>query len=180
MTREEIQKAAVEIIGSEGFDKLTMSALASRLEVRKASVYYYFSSKEEIIASLYEAFRIKLKTFSFTLDFSLPAKTVLEGLTAHYETIFFDEALSPYLSLISQRRGIDRSADELDDVLTLMVEAQTEAVITNLIERGKLAFSNPKFLSDLLSSRILTLIRGERINEVEELPAEVTEIFAKA
>lgn len=177
VTREDIQNAAALIIRDEGYDKLTLALLSTKLGVKKSSIYYHYASKDEIICSLYETFREKLKGFSFTLDFSKDANSVLESLILHYEEIFFDEELSPYLSLISQRQGIDEQADELNDVLELMVEAQSEAVIANLSERGKLSLSNPKLLSELISSRILALIKNEKLEEVEALASEITLAF---
>ena len=54
MTKLDILNASISIISLEGFEKLTLSTLADKLGVKKASIYYYFSSKDEIILSLYE------------------------------------------------------------------------------------------------------------------------------
>ena len=54
MTKIDILNASISIISLEGFEKLTLSTLADKLGVKKASIYYYFSSKDEIILSLYE------------------------------------------------------------------------------------------------------------------------------
>ena len=53
MTKQsEIVNAAQELFNSYGFDKTTMTDIAKRLGISKASLYYYFKDKESIIRSL--------------------------------------------------------------------------------------------------------------------------------
>ena len=48
ISREKVLEAARQLRPHE----LTMNAVAQRLDVKKASLYYYFSSKQELIAAL--------------------------------------------------------------------------------------------------------------------------------
>lgn len=50
--QSEIVNAAQELFNSFGFDKTTMTDIANRLGISKASLYYYFKDKESIIRSL--------------------------------------------------------------------------------------------------------------------------------
>lgn len=46
--REEIIKAAVRVFNRSGFARASLSAVADELNIHRASLYYYISSKEEL------------------------------------------------------------------------------------------------------------------------------------
>jgi AcrR family transcriptional regulator len=52
-TRGRIQAVAVELFAQQGYDKTSLREIAERLGVTKAALYYHFSSKEEIVRSLF-------------------------------------------------------------------------------------------------------------------------------
>jgi AcrR family transcriptional regulator len=47
-------KAARQIIEEDGFDKLTMAAVADRAGVTRRAVYLHFTSRAELVSALYE------------------------------------------------------------------------------------------------------------------------------
>ncbi|MGW5384948.1 TetR/AcrR family transcriptional regulator [Nocardia sp. NPDC003963] len=46
--RQEILTAAAELFGERGYDAVNLDDVAERLDLTKGSLYYYFSSKEEL------------------------------------------------------------------------------------------------------------------------------------
>ncbi|WP_459549866.1 TetR/AcrR family transcriptional regulator [Nocardia sp. X0981] len=46
--RQEILTAAAELFGERGYDAVSLDDVADRLDLTKGSLYYYFSSKEEL------------------------------------------------------------------------------------------------------------------------------------
>ncbi|MBD0323175.1 MAG: TetR family transcriptional regulator [Aldersonia sp.] len=52
-TVDRLTKAAVEVLGEEGFAGLTVRMVASRAGVAPATAYTYFSSKEHLVAEVY-------------------------------------------------------------------------------------------------------------------------------
>lgn len=52
--RAQIIGIAAELFGRDGFHDTTMAAIADRAGVRKASLYYYFRSKDDILAELHQ------------------------------------------------------------------------------------------------------------------------------
>jgi len=84
-SNEEIKKAkdhildqALEIIGNEGYDSLSMRILGSRLGCAAKTIYNYFSSKEEIY--------IRVLTRGFEM-LNAHAEAVLEGITDPLERL---------------------------------------------------------------------------------------------
>lgn len=47
--RSEISRAAATLIKEKGFNGSSMETLARKLRIRKATLYYYFSSKQELL-----------------------------------------------------------------------------------------------------------------------------------
>lgn len=52
-TRERILKAALEIFADRGFEGARMDKIASSVGINKASLYFYFKSKEDIFRELF-------------------------------------------------------------------------------------------------------------------------------
>ncbi len=161
MTKDDILNSAIKIIEEEGFDRLTLSSLADALGVRKPSIYHHFASKDEIISELYGKARKLLRKHTFRVDFTKDAEEVLRAVYLHWEAIWNDEDIRPYLSFLSQRESVDDEAYEILSSLRLMIEAQSDAVIENLAERKKLVAEDKKFLSFLFSSAAMAELKNE-------------------
>ena len=59
-TREQIRAVALEMFAERGYAGTSLREIAERLGVSKAAVYYHFSTKEDILASLLEDFLVQL------------------------------------------------------------------------------------------------------------------------
>src|SRR5215472_11535123 len=55
LTRERLVEAALALINDEGLDGLSMRALADRLEVRAASLYWHVRDRRELLDLLGES-----------------------------------------------------------------------------------------------------------------------------
>ncbi len=53
-TRARIQETALQLFAELGYEQTSLREIAERLGVTKAALYYHFTSKEEIVASLIE------------------------------------------------------------------------------------------------------------------------------
>ncbi len=168
MTKKDILDNAITIIAEDGFEALTLQRLAESLNIRKPSLYYHFESKEAIIEALYEHFRAEIRKLGFSLDFKAEALDILKTTFFHYNAIFSDPELSKYISFIDQRRDIDEEAYEISESLSLMIQAQSSAVIENLIERGKLHFADKPLLATLFSSELQMRLRNGAEDEENE------------
>jgi len=52
---QEILTAAAELFGERGYDGVSLEDVAERLDVAKSSLYYYFSSKDELVTAAIES-----------------------------------------------------------------------------------------------------------------------------
>jgi len=179
MTKDEILRNAIGIISEEGYECMTLSRLSEKLGVKKASIYYHFKSKDEIIDSLYSSLKEKLKTSGFSVSFSLSAEEIYSLLFTHWRQMLSGKETEAYLSLLEQRKAIDDRADEIWASLRLMMEAQALAVTENLQERGKIHVKSPRLISELFSSSsFLRLLSEHNEEEDEEFLAQFTSEIA--
>jgi len=51
-TRRRILDVALELFSTQGYEKTSLREIAERLDIKKASLYYHFSSKEALVAAL--------------------------------------------------------------------------------------------------------------------------------
>ena len=58
---EEIVLAALDLAAQKGLGNVSMSQIAEKAGIRKASLYNHFSSKEELIGEMYLYLREKAK-----------------------------------------------------------------------------------------------------------------------
>jgi len=54
-TRERAIEVALELFTEQGYDKTSLREIAERLGIKKASLYYHFSSKEALLAGIMES-----------------------------------------------------------------------------------------------------------------------------
>lgn len=178
MTRKEILTEAGRIIRDEGYDRLTMSALAQALGVRKASIYYHFQSKEEIIQELYEHFENGLLHLSFSVDFSKSTDDVMSTALSHWKTIFSDKENSVFISLIEQRKETDERAWADAGSLYLMIESQIEAILENLSVSSRLKIMNVPLMSKMFASTVYLMLVNED-ESIDQFVSSFIENFLK-
>jgi AcrR family transcriptional regulator len=53
-TRAAIRRVALELFTSQGYEATSMRQIAELLGIKKASLYYHFAGKEEIVRSLFD------------------------------------------------------------------------------------------------------------------------------
>ncbi|MCX7820531.1 MAG: TetR/AcrR family transcriptional regulator, partial [Brevinematales bacterium] len=50
--KDRILDAAIKLFAEKGFDATSVDEIAKCAEINKAMIYYYFSSKEELLSSI--------------------------------------------------------------------------------------------------------------------------------
>ena len=53
-TKEKIMRAAAKLFSEKGYSKVTTREIAKAVGINSASIYYHFSSKEDLLKSLYQ------------------------------------------------------------------------------------------------------------------------------
>ncbi len=101
MTREGILEAAARIFSEKGFHAASMQDIADAVNLQKASLYYHFSSKQEILLSLLDhALDLLIERLEIVLSQPLPPDEKLrQAMSSYMQTIAENQNLSAVLLL---------------------------------------------------------------------------------
>lgn len=70
--KRRIIEAAMDVIAERGCDQMTIDDVAKNLGVTKGAVYWYFKSKEELVAAVLNKFRNDIERTSFESFYNRP------------------------------------------------------------------------------------------------------------
>lgn len=160
--KDKIRKEALEIIAIEGIDKLTMSMLAKRLGLSKATFYYYYKSKDEILADVFKEGHKRLMKNGFSLDMKMDIKKLFISIADNWIKLLDDDDNYLFLRAISSLKLINEDAKEEHNAIKLMLKSQAETVAT------KLEQSKQSIVAALYSSLLFSLIDGILSEEITE------------
>jgi AcrR family transcriptional regulator len=107
VTREGILEAAAKIFSEKGYHATSMGDIADAVNLQKASIYYHFTSKQEILISLLD---IALELINTRLESVLsqplpPDEKLRQAMVCYLETIAENQNLSAVLLL--ELRSLD-------------------------------------------------------------------------
>ena len=129
-TRSRLRELALQLFAEQGYEKTSLREIAERLGVTKAALYYYFKSKEDIVASLVEDYVAALDDL-ITWARAQPRTAAVRA-----------EIIGRYLEIVATGSGVFR-----------MLHQNQAAVsgLANAKERGALFRERMDALVDVLS-----------------------------
>ena len=107
MTREGILEAAARIFGEKGFHATSMNDIAEAVNLQKASLYYHFASKQEILIAILD-YALDLINSRLELVLSQPLspdEKLRQSMVSYLQTIAENRELSAVLLL--ELRSLD-------------------------------------------------------------------------
>ncbi|GEM_PF-2054494 len=164
--KELIIKEASEIIAYDGIENFSLSVLAKRVNISKATLYNYFTSKEEIISVIISSGHKAFMKQGFSLNLNGNVQDVLLSATSHWINLFLKDENRRWLRVIFSTHFVNNESQSEYRLITLMLNSQAEVVISS--------FSLPPLyhqtITELFSSLLLT--RLELALEEEEIHLE--------
>ena len=117
--KEEIVRAALEIVEQCGLDKLNINDIAAKIELVPAAIYRHFTGREEIVAALIEYIDKRLRYNLSQVD--IVTGTPIAKLKALFElqvSLLKEEAAIPRVLyfLLSSDRNLELKASMLSAV----------------------------------------------------------------
>jgi len=172
--RKAILDCARELILTRGVERISMEEIAKKAELSKATVYLYFSSKEDLLSEICEegarCFFERLKTFP---DAGLKGMAALKILWRGYVELFgsFNEMI-----IIFQVRNY---LDSWMPIVSMKGQNKSKNVnailsaIKNIIDECKDEGIFAPDLDSTVATRLLLSIFSKIIEHASNLPAEV-------
>ena len=140
---EEILLAAFDLAAQKGLGNVSMSQIAEKAGIRKASVYNHFSSKEELIEEMYIYLRSRAKNgLSGAIDpqsliQKKSAREILLISVKNYAKMNEDENMRRFYKLIYSQRAIESAAAKIMAEETRRMIDATKALFYALDAHGK-------------------------------------------
>jgi TetR/AcrR family transcriptional regulator, cholesterol catabolism regulator len=128
--REQLLEAAAVCFSREGFDAASMRAIADEAGMRPASIYYHFSSKDDLLVAVHEEalHRIREATTA-ALDSAEGAWERLEAACAAHlqvlltEGTFVSAVMRPVPGKVEGRELIFKLRDDYESMFTDLITA---------------------------------------------------------
>ena len=159
--RNEILIRSAEIISRDGLDKYSMQSLADELGVRKASIYHYYRSKDEIIEAMHTYFHSELLKRGYKIELKDDVESNLTKLVEHWQGLFFSNEMYDYLRCLLNMRANDERAYEEWRSISLTIEGQSQVIIEKGTRRAEII--SPLFSSLLELNLERALLSGESV-----------------
>lgn len=118
--KEEIIMATLDLASKIGLGAVSMNMIAEKIGVKKPSLYNYFSSKEELIETMYKHLRecAKIKAnipdnWENMISGDISASGILKTAVKNYININKDENVFKFYRVIYSERTISREATKI-------------------------------------------------------------------
>ena len=124
--RERLIGAAVRLLHEQGVERTTLADIAQLAEVPPGNVYYYFKTKDDVIAAVVEAHASQVRTTLSAIDAKHRSprnrlKALVRDLTCHAEVVA--EHGCPLGSLCSELdKRLDISGFGVAELMTLIID----------------------------------------------------------
>jgi AcrR family transcriptional regulator len=144
-TQQAILDAARAIIAKEGTDKLSMRAIADKIDYSPAGLYEYYGSKEEIIREVSLQGHRTLKRYLAAVDRAVPEDQYLVDLGMAYVRFALQNP-DYFLLMFSQVTTVDATmpattvpAQEMTEATGMMSEDSSFPILVEGIQRAQAA-----------------------------------------
>ena len=93
-TRAEAQRVALRLFGERGYEATSLRDIAGELGINKASLYYYFASKEDLLASIIASCGQEARELVEWLELQPRDQGLAEGAVLRWVGSFSEEKLA--------------------------------------------------------------------------------------
>jgi AcrR family transcriptional regulator len=178
MNREQILKAAAQIIRQKGYHAASMQDIASAVNLQKASLYHHFSSKQEILLSLLDqALDLLIERVSAVLAQDLPAdEKLVQAMRVYLGSLDEHAALTSVLLL--EYRSLNLEYHERHIPRRDRFEHLWRDIIQEGVESGTFQVSDPSMTARALLGVMNWTITWYR-PEGQLSSEEISDLFAK-
>ena len=153
--RKLITETAAEMFGHNGYHAVTVEQIANALGISKPSIYYHFSSKDEILFEFgYISHKRATDCLREIVTKDLPPKEKLkEALGAHIDLLSFDTHKGPMLGL-HLRFSMPKNYEAPIKALRKEYDALLRQIIIDGIDQGVFKKTDPKIIGYIMAGAI--------------------------
>lgn len=151
-TKQRIMESYLETGAFEGFDNVSLSTVASKSGITKATVFSHFESFQALKQAALEFCISSIKADSFSVNFKArDLQDLFTGLINSITDTFTAFPLYAYLSFLEQKKLTDGTAKALDGSLNSMLRARILVALDFTVQRGWLSINDTDACADILT-----------------------------
>ena len=187
--RQEIINAAAELFEQHGYERTSMSMISERLGGSKATLYGYFSSKDELLRAVLD---YQVATEADAVMSAFPASDDLRKSLVALSTAYLNKRLSPLpianiRMIATQPAGSTMGRDFCENIIRPAF-GRLAAKFEKLMDEGKLRRADPQLVTmhwkglsdwDFFERRLLGAIDGPDPKEVAKAAKAAADAFLK-
>lgn len=147
--REEIVEVAATVFQAKGYEAGSLDDVATALDLRKASLYYYVRSKAELLYLVFDrAISLALQELEKIATSTSPARRLEEFVRHQIRTVASDPSL--FAVFFDQRPHLDGEYEAKVRTKELRYLELFTAAITAAIENRVIAVEHPRYTAQML------------------------------
>ncbi len=158
--KDKILEECAALIGAG--EDFSLALLADQLEIKKASLYHYFGSKEEMLFQMHAMYHKRLLAKGYRITFSGSLEKDLENLVSHWSGLYLSKDFFLYLRALMMLRFKDERAAEESRSLSLMLSSQSRVVLEHYLGEKKDAETLYILFSSLLEKKLEDILLYQR------------------
>jgi AcrR family transcriptional regulator len=153
--RRLIVEKALEIYIRDGYDKLSLRAIAAEIEYSAATIYLYFKDKNELFCDMHSmAFEGLFQKFTDLLRIKNPLERIYQMGLAYLDYAFDNPELYDLMFILNEPMLADETKDEWQ--CGLQVHAMLRSTIIEALEQKLVVEEHP----DMLTFAVWTQMHG--------------------
>ena len=143
-SKEKIMKAAAELFSEKGYNKVSIREISKAADVNPAMIYYYFSSKDELLYSLYDFYSQQVHMKNPDLDELLRLAEILPPHEVLAKSVFhFDEEIRDILDriLVTAAREVNTNSESehfIRETVFNNIEGILKPLLLRMVELGRI------------------------------------------
>ncbi len=178
-TREKILYSMFNHIVKYGYDNTALSMIADDLEIKKASIYYHFKSKEEIYTTIMK--ELILESYIEVFDFNVTKNRYVEELLK-YGTKSLDifRNSDEYIQVITDFYIQSQRIESIKALINEVLKKDEEEMLAILNKGIELKIFSESFNIETESEFLLNVIQGLETNIAFNIKRDNNKIWRDA
>jgi AcrR family transcriptional regulator len=153
LKRDAVMKTAAHLFLERGYQKTSMSLLATRLKVTKPALYYYFRNKEEILVECYRGGIAEIEDSLNNLHAAGTGLARLRLYVVTYAMVILTRDFGRCVAMIDDSELSAKTRRGVRD-LKRKIDASFRKLVADGIADGSIRSCNPKLVSFAIAGAV--------------------------